>query len=104
MSPGATWLTPSPVATTSPVASWPSMKGPGTARGPCIWCSCEWQMPEAKLRTSTSPGPGSPYSTSSTRRGWPGSVKIAAFDCMSWLPFALLAPRRMRGIGRRKPV
>src|SRR3990167_3959524 len=63
-SPGSRSITPSPSASTTPAASWPSTMGVRRGRSPLMMERSEWHSPAAATRTSTSPGPGGASSTS----------------------------------------
>jgi hypothetical protein len=69
-SPTATWVTPSPTASTSPAPSWPGTIGwRPSPRCPSARCRSERQTPAAATRTSTSPAPGGASSSSQTWSG-----------------------------------
>src|SRR3954451_8128179 len=79
LSPGATFVTPSPTASTSPAASCPSTTGNDDASRPSIVNRSEWQIPQWLIRTRTWPALGSATSTSSTTaRGWSTACRRAA--------------------------
>lgn len=65
-SPGPTWVTPTPTASTTPAPSCPSTTGTGKGIVPSTTDRSLWQSPAAEIATCTSPGPGSRISRSST--------------------------------------
>ena len=60
-SPGPTWVTPAPTASTTPAPSWPSTTGTGNGMVPSTTDRSLWHSPAAEIATSTSPGPRVPY-------------------------------------------
>ena len=105
-SPGATFVTPAPTASTTPAPSWPKMAGSGQGNEPSMVCRSEWQTPLAASRTATSPARGPSISTSSIASGAPTSRSTAAR--IRWPPGSrrLRAPpraalRRARRAARR---
>src|SRR4029453_8221691 len=84
LSPGATFSTPSPTASTTPAPSCPSSTGRGWLKPVSTTCRSEWQTPLASIATRSSPGPGSSRSSSSTPkrpssvRTTPRSMRLAA--------------------------
>src|ERR1700726_2476249 len=83
-SPGLNCVTPSPIATTSPAASLPGMKG-GSGRNwylPASIRTSTYWTPRAAMRTCTSPGPGgggSGTSRSASTSGPPNASHTTAF-------------------------
>ena len=79
-SPGATWVTPSPTAVTTPAPSWPSTAGGASGMVPFMADRSEWQTPLWAIFTWTSPGAMSRRVTSSamTSSSVGVSVRIAA--------------------------
>src|SRR5688572_17754642 len=67
-SPTAGRATPGPTRSTTPAPSWPSRNGK-PSHVPILTCRSVWQTPEARMRTSTSPGPGSSTVMRSTSAG-----------------------------------
>ena len=57
-SPGLTWVTSAPTASTTPAASWPGTVGVSWLYLPSMKWRSLWQSPAATVRTSTSRGPG----------------------------------------------
>ena len=57
-SPGLTWVTSEPTASTIPADSWPSTVGVGYGNVPSMKCRSLWHSPAAAVRTSTSWGAG----------------------------------------------
>src|SRR5439155_258203 len=64
-SPGCTYDTCEPTASTTPADSCPSTVGTGAGYFPSMKWRSEWHSPAATVRTSTSCGPGEPICTSS---------------------------------------
>ena len=80
-SPGATCVTRSPTASTTPAPSWPSTIGQRPCpSAPSARCTSEWQTPAAATRTSTSSALGSSSSTSSTATGRPRLAQHRGVD------------------------
>src|SRR6478752_1090398 len=77
-SPAATWVTPSPTASTVPAPSWPRTAGTGSLMVPSDRDRSEWQTPAAASETLTWPGPGSGSSMSVISRGAPTAGSTAA--------------------------
>ena len=63
LSPGATFVTPSPTRSTMPEPSWPSTIGEANGAPGMRARRSVWHMPAPTMRTSTSPGRGSPSSS-----------------------------------------
>src|SRR5436190_300632 len=84
LSPGLNRVTPSPIATTSPAASLPGMKG-GSGRNwylPASISTSTYWTPRAAMRTCTSPGPGgggSGTSRNASTSGPPNASHTIAF-------------------------
>ncbi len=58
--------TPGPTASTTPAPSWPIAIGVGRGQSPSRTWRSEWQTPDARILTRTSPARGSARSSSST--------------------------------------
>src|SRR6516165_12820720 len=83
LSPAATLDTPAPTAATMPAPSWPSTPGAGNGMSPSRASASVWQTPDATIRTSTSPAPGSSSSTSATVSGVNSFSNTAAVTRMT---------------------
>ena len=70
--------TPGPTASTTPAPSWPIAIGVGRGHSPSRTWRSEWQTPDARIRTRTSPARGSASSTVSTTVGLPPRRRTAA--------------------------
>ena len=77
-SPGFTWVTASPTASTTPAPSWPITAGDGHWIVPSSRLTSEWHSPADAMRTRTSVGPGGLTSTSSRTDAFSPS-KTSAF-------------------------
>src|SRR5579875_3251962 len=76
LSPGLNRVASGPAATTSPTASWPGViSGACGGRSPSARCRSVRHTPQALIRTSSSPGPGSGTSRSVMRSG-PGGPDV----------------------------
>src|SRR5882672_727030 len=64
-SPTLTWVTPAPIASTTPAPSLPIPEGRAILYRPERWYTSRKFSPQALWRTRASPGPGSPTWTSS---------------------------------------
>src|SRR3990172_5452599 len=78
-SPGFTYVTWSPTASTIPAASWARIGGGGSGYSPSTKCRSLWQTPEATVWTMTSRAIGLSISTLSMVSGWWGPWNMAAF-------------------------
>src|SRR6266850_2054779 len=67
-SPTLTWVTPAPIASTTPAPSLPIPEGRAILYSPERWYTSRKLSPQALWRTRASPGPGSPTCTSSHLR------------------------------------
>src|SRR5436305_4527004 len=85
-SPGATSVTSSPTASTTPAPSCPSTAGayPDGSAPEAVYMSV-WHTPQACSRTSTSRAFGASSSTSWTTSGAPNSSRTAARICIALL-------------------
>src|SRR5258707_115890 len=84
-SPTASAVTPSPISTTSPAASWPSTSGGGMGIVPLVADRSEWHTPQAPSLTVASPRRGGSTLISSTTTGLPSSRQITAFALYAML-------------------
>ena len=78
-SPGATWVTADPTASTTPAPSWPYTVGPmKNSGGSSRLNRSVWHMPAATMRTTTSSSAGSASVSSSMVNGpWPSRMTAA---------------------------
>ena len=88
MKPKTTWspgqaVDPGPTSSTTPAPSWPPTMGRGPNMSPVRRCSSLWHMPEAAMRTRTSPYLGGSSSISSTLQSLP--VPTGSPLASSWL-------------------
>src|SRR5207244_3357091 len=77
-SPTATLLTPGPTDSTCPLPSGPKISGTNGGRSNPATKRSEWQIPQASIRTSASPAPGSGVLSALTDTSPRGAVNTAA--------------------------
>src|SRR5687767_10001380 len=94
-SPGTTLVTPAPISSTMPAASWPSTMGSGGVQSPFMMCQSLWQIPAAFTFTRASPARGPSWVRSTISRGEFALKSTAAFTGFSFPG----SPLRLRGDG-----
>ena len=70
-------VTPGPTASMTPAPSWPMTTGTGRGQSPSRTCRSEWQTPDARIRTRTSPARGAASVSGSMRAASPPSRRTA---------------------------
>src|SRR3954462_8925705 len=92
-SPGFRLVTPAPTSSTTPAPSWPRIEGnrPSGSAPDRVKASV-WQMPVARISTSTSPALGPSRSSSTISSGFLASKATAARVFMSRPPGGFRAP------------
>ena len=86
-SPGATWVTPSPMSVTTPAPSWPSTAGGVWGIVPFMADRSEWHTPLWAIFTLTSPGAKSRRVTSSATISSSVGVSMRMAASIGFLPF-----------------